>query len=262
MREYKLPVKPSPLDGRDWKASAIYPKITLPETLDLRPTLFKVRDQGDQGSCVAMAGACMKEWQEIKDVQMAEYMSPQFIYNNREDTAEEGMYLRDLMQILQKMGDCLEELWPYGRLDHPSEEAYDNALDYLILNYAQVNTIDELKTALYKNGVCVIAVPVYNYGIRMWRPTYEGQDYLGGHCMAIVGYNKDGFIIRNSWGDWGQNGYCTFPYSDWGMQWEVWTSIDADSYKPDPPPKPKLWFKWWYIPIVLAVIIGFYFILR
>lgn len=258
---YKLNVKPSPRDPRDWKASAIYPKITLPEELDLRPAMFKVRDQGDQGSCVAMGGAAMKEWQEVKDVQLAEYMSPQFIYNNREDPDEEGMYGRDLMQILQKIGICRESLWSYGRLGHPSEEAYDDAKNFIIQNYAQVDTVEALKTALYKNGVCGMAVPVYNFEERMW---FGSGSPLGGHWMAVCGYLKEGFIIRNSWGeDWGDDGYCIFPYADWGMQWEQWTSIDADSFEPEPvPPIPVSWFKWWYVPIVIVIVIVGYFILR
>jgi hypothetical protein len=81
--------------------------------------------------------------------------------------------------------------------------------------------------------------------------------------MTFCGYDDDEqcFYIRNSWGnDWGDGGYCIFPYSDWGCQWETWTTIDADSYKPDPP-KPS-WFKWWYIPIAMAIIAGLYFLLR
>lgn len=34
-----------------------------------------------------------------------------------------------------------------------------------------------------------------------------------GHAITIVGYNDDGFIIKNSWGtDWGNNGYATLSY--------------------------------------------------
>lgn len=35
----------------------------------------------------------------------------------------------------------------------------------------------------------------------------------GGHAVAIVGYGKDGFLIKNSWGaDWGDNGYAWISY--------------------------------------------------
>jgi C1A family cysteine protease len=58
--------------------------------------------------------------------------------------------------------------------------------------------------------------------------------------MAIVGWDTEGFIIRNSWGDdWNDDGHTIFPYTDWGLQWEVWTAIDDTT----PIPIPKL--SWW-----------------
>jgi len=249
--KYKLNVRKSPLDKRDWKASAIYPKIVLPEVVDYRDEQLPIRDQGNQGSCAAMAGAAMKEWQERIDVALDEYMSPQFIYNNREDTSEEGMYMRDLMGVLRERGDSLESFCKYGSKT-VSKAAYENALNFIIKNYASVDAIEELKTALYTNGPCIIAVPVYNYSTRMWKQM-SGDYFLGGHAMCLVGYNTDGFIIRNSWGrGWGDGGYCIFPYEDWGLQWETWTTIDEHSSDP-PEPEPKknkFWEfikKYWWI---------------
>jgi C1A family cysteine protease len=63
----------------------------------------------------------------------------------------------------------------------------------------------------------------------MWykRP---GDYYLGGHAMTIVGYDGDGFIIRNSWSSqWGESGYTFYQFKDFGMHWEIWTAIDANS---------------------------------
>merc|ERR1712146_203018 len=98
------------------------------------------------------------------------------------------------------------------------------------------------------NGPCLICVPVYNYGMKMWEQG-ENDKANGGHAMTIVGYNKFGFIIRNSWVSyWADEGHCLFPYEDWGKQWEVWTSIDEESkinYKPEsdhesePEPEPE-----------------------
>lgn len=243
MTEFKLNVKQSPIDRRDWKVSAIYPKMALPEVVDHVPNMQPIRDQGTQGSCAAMGGAAMKEWQENKDVGLNEYMSPQFIYNNREDLTEEGMYMRDLMEILKEKGDCLEKLFPYGTMGKPSIEVLMNASKYKTLNYASIDTIDDLKISLYTNGPCIIAIPVYNYTERLWfkRP---GDTMLGGHAMCVAGYNKYGFAIRNSWGTgWGQNGYCLMPYEDFGMQWELWSTCDDTSFEPEPvpptPPEPE-----------------------
>jgi hypothetical protein len=259
--KYKLNVKRSPFDARDYKASTIYPKIILPEIIDYRKDMFAIRDQAGQGACVAMAGSAMKEWQEKFDSFINDYLSPQFIYNNREDPNSEGMYMRNLMGILLNKGVCSEASYPYLSFKPITEAIYKEALNYIIKNYASIDTIDELKTALYVNGPCVIAVPVYNFSERMWKQN-AGDVFLGGHAMCICGYNKGGFIIRNSWGrfDWGQEGYCIFPYEDWGCQWEVWTGIDEDSYDPPIPPVPdkKGWFKryWWLVTLgVIAITV-------
>jgi len=41
-------------------------------------------------------------------------------------------------------------------------------------------------------------------------------DSLGGHAFALVGYNKTGFVVQNSWGlVWGNCGFGVLPYEDW-----------------------------------------------
>lgn len=254
-RNYLLNVYPSPVDNRDILASAIYPVISLPVEVDLRPKLQPIRDQGNQGACAAMAGAAMKEYQEFLDSLLNEYFSPQFIYSLR-NGGEEGMYMRDLMSILYKQGDCTEKEFPYGSTGKPSQFILSNASRYIIKSYAVVETIDELKTAIFLNGVCIIAVPVYNYTERMW---YQrgGDEYLGGHAMAVVGYNINGFIIRNSWGTgWGKDGYCIMAYDDFSLAYEYWTTIDERSIPlPNPEPRKSLFKRlWWLIPIIAIVI--------
>lgn len=244
-KNFKLNIKKSPVDERDYIAETILPaEGDLPPELDLRPSLQPIRDQGPYGTCAAQTSACMKEWQERHDVSFNEYMSPQFIYNNRENQNSEGMYSRDVMKILNHIGSVTEKEYPYATTEPISDELKAKAYQYHIEGYASIGSIDSLKTALVKNGPCYLAIPVYNYGPRMWKPQ-QGDTMLGGHAMAIVGYNYDGFIIRNSWGtSWGDNGYTIFPYEDWGLQWEVWTTIDAESSDPLPPrPKGKKFFE-------------------
>lgn len=37
---------------------------------------------------------------------------------------------------------------------------------------------------------------------------------IGGHCVIICGFNKDGFYIQNSWDEsWGLHGFCLLPYA-------------------------------------------------
>ena len=37
----------------------------------------------------------------------------------------------------------------------------------------------------------------------------------GGHAFCIVGYDEDGFIILNSWGEWGSHGLAILTCKDW-----------------------------------------------
>ena len=120
----------SPKDLRDWKFAKT--TIKLPETFDLREQLMPVRDQGSQGTCAAQVASCMKEYQERMERGFNEYMSPQFIYNNRsywnneiqdgEDISEDyGMACRDIMKILSKIGVCPERMYPYGLIQYAKE---------------------------------------------------------------------------------------------------------------------------------------------
>lgn len=243
----KLNIKKSPVDERDFIAETIHSaEGEVPATLDLRPDLQPIRNQGQQGTCAAQTSACMKEWQEKKDYGFDEYMSPQFIYNNRRNQDSSGMFSRDVMSILHKVGSVSEHAYVYGTFDPISDELKKDALKHVIKAYATILSATALKRSLCLNGPCYIAFPVYNYGPRMWKPE-QGELRLGGHAVTVVGYNEEGFILRNSWGsNWGDDGYTIFPYEDWGLQWEVWTAIDDESEKPLPPkPEPKRILSWW-----------------
>ena len=85
--------------------------LDFEETLDLRKDLQPIRDQGSQGTCYAQSAACAKEWQEKKDYNLDEHLSPQFFYNNRFnkydiDNTDDGMFGRDVMKLLCNVGIC------------------------------------------------------------------------------------------------------------------------------------------------------------
>ena len=226
----KLTIEPSPIDKRDYVIESITPvSNNLPEVFDMRDSLKEVRDQGSEGTCAAFTASCIKEYQEYFDTNFTDYMSPRFIYSNRQNQDSEGMYPRDVMKILHKIGSVSESSVPYHNTEVNTEEYLDSAEKYKFKAYASINTIDALKHSLYENGPAFLAVPVYNYGEHMWMPTNKTK-LIGGHAMAIVGWNNEGFIIRNSWGtNWQDNGYTIFPYKHWGMQWEIWSTIDVDN---------------------------------
>jgi C1A family cysteine protease len=234
----------SPIDNRDYKYGekcTVLSVDAIPETLDYRNEMSFVRNQGSKATCVAFATSAMKEWQERDIIGKNRYMSPEFIYENRCNRDIEGMNLRDAMDILLKSGICSEATYPYNRNDVPSttiipQPVYDEATKFKIKSYARINTQEELKTALLHKGPCLVAFPCYNNAINFWKQE-TGDVSLGGHCVLIVGYDKNGYILRNSWAiTWGDYGYTYYPYGDWGEHWEIWSSIDLPT---DPNTLPK-----------------------
>ena len=262
-KNYLCATKKSPVDLRDWRMEDVF-KVSSNKLasidqveFDLRTDMKDCRDQGTQGSCVACTGSAIKEYHEKKNVGFTDYMSPQFIYNLREDLSEEGMYCRDLMKILSSIGSVPEDKYPYENSlspDNISDGLYNLAGQFKISGYAQIYTIDGVKQSLVENGPCLAALPVYNYSTRFWDSTLssssnessetettESSDpnkddklgfLLGGHAIAFVGWTSLGFIVRNSWGSgYGDNGYGIFTWSDFtnGTFWEIWGTVDGNT---------------------------------
>jgi C1A family cysteine protease len=128
---------------------------------------------------------------------------------------------------------------PYGEDDDsskPSKRASRHAKRYKIKNYARIETPDGLKRALYMIGPCFIVLPKYHDGEQFWRKS-RGRSLRDstavGHAVAVLGYNKHGFILLNSWGPtWNGNGLTLLPYKHWDKVWETWVSYTV-------PEKPK-----------------------
>ena len=115
LTQYQFNLQKSPHDPRDFMLEAIYPDaVTLPEELDYRPQMQPIRDQGNQGTCSAQTAAAFKEWQEFVDVEYKSYFSPQFVYNLRENQGASGMFPRDTMEILFKVGIVPESDYHYN----------------------------------------------------------------------------------------------------------------------------------------------------
>lgn len=245
---YSLGAIPSTQDARDYAYPLIHVRTIVPPTLDLRNSLTGVRDQGQQGTCVAQAGACCKEYQEKREIGFNEYLSPQFVYNNRINYPGVGMSGRDLMRILRDLGIAQEANFVYGNQtirDAIPDVARQDALNFRIKSYAQIefkynangtpaysNNIEAVKLALVENGPTVIILPCYNYGPRFWYRPDAGAILIGWHAVALVGYNASGFIVRNSWGTgWENRGYCEMSYSDFNLKpmSEHWTMTDDKS---------------------------------
>lgn len=222
----------------------VFPKtIEYYQTADLRKTGFfpDVFNQGALGSSVAHALLAAYIFSLRKDGISIDNnsgtspnkLSPQFIYYNQRVIAgttecDSGSSIRDGIKVLERLGVCTEELYPYNCeyfRERPTDEAYANA--YATKQHIQYRRIrvlleDIMKSISIKCPV-IMGFTVYDSfehpdvartGI-MPVPK-PGEKIIGHHCVLIVGYDipKKYLLCRNSWGDkFGQAGYFWVPFS-------------------------------------------------
>ena len=221
---------PSPYDSRDYTVSTVsLAEAELPEEYLVEG--MKVLDQGSIGSCVAHACATAMGYGEIKSGIAAHDFSRGFIYGNRResDWQGEGMYVRQALKQLNHNGDCEYKEFPYNEEYPKVKERIESNKDYLlekakpfsIVNYFRCNSESEVKRTLLNQGAVVLSIPVYDSFDTNCPLPQEEDEYIGGHAMCIIGWDKNGWIIQNSWSkSWGDKGKLYLPY-DYPIT-EIW----------------------------------------
>lgn len=212
----------SPHDPRD----LIYEQLASSGNYTQLPPEFSLamnspRDQGRRGTCAAFTGMSIAEYHNA-----GVELSPEFIYHHRESPV--GMYARNVFSILKKLGVPEEDLYPYCESDcerRPTRKIYKRAKRYRITGYARLNSIDGIKRALVESGPVYISLPMYNDGPTFWKQSSDDETAIG-HAVTITGYDREGFIFKNSWGtEWNQLGYGLLPFADFNIVYEIWTAI-------------------------------------
>lgn len=212
----------SPLDENDivWENLANFPSDVdaLPEELIL--SCLPVRNQGKRGTCAAFAGAAC--------VEKISHLSPEFIYYHRKNKPAHGMSGRDVFKILKERGVPLESEYPYGSVDPPSKKICNLAKCNRVANFFRITSLEGIKRALCQLGKVYIQLLQYTSANDFWRKAYETQVPAGLHAVVIIGYNKEGFLIRNSWGK--EQNETIFKYSEYPLIREAWvgTKINCD----------------------------------
>ncbi len=184
------------LDGTE-EIFSFRDKIQLPEEYSYENFLPEVLDQGNKSICVPCSISSWINWKKnLLDGQIIDHkIDLERIYNIRENKNIEGMQIKEALKFLKREGD--------------------------IDSYAMIGSFQILKYAIIVNGPCIGGLIVKNQETDDF---WNGPKNLGGHAISIVGYNKDGLIIRNSWGkDFGINGYCHMKYPDFSNFFELWT---------------------------------------
>lgn len=234
-------------DDRDYLMRAYLPVIRLPKKVDYTRKVSPVRDQGNEGTCVAFATASgMKEYQEMLDYSKLILLSPRFIYNEckRIDgmPGVEGTTIRIAMKVIKTKGVCREKFWPYSphQKDKAQKGVAVDAKQFRVLTYARILNLNELRLSVYSKGPCVIGVEVFE-GFMMTRTGIvplpgKNEEGLGGHAICAVGYDDQKKLIKfkNSWSEkWGEKGFGFLPYAYVERyMMDAWSSVDIEDPNP------------------------------
>ena len=211
----------------------------LPDSVDLKQYFNSIKNQGQQGSCLAHAVTSIFEYAMKRNAQKEVDLSEAFLYYNarkldknddvstQEDT---GSRYKPAMDSLAQYGIALERLCPYNDevySQEPSAEAYADAATRKLLVAKNVKrTINDVKSALTDGYPVAGSFRLMSSFFKVTdgyipMPTEEeikednAENKHSHHAMVIVGYSDAlrMFVVRNSWGtDWGDGGYCYLPY--------------------------------------------------
>ena len=226
------------------------------EAVDLRYGFSQVRDQGQEGSCVAFATTSIFEYflNSIQGVDDSS-LSPRFLYYHIGERGEDGRFsgkgssFCKAIESLTENGVCEER---YCRYDEdantaPSAEAVENAKQYKVVEALNVRVDHDTITSALSDGFPVaVSLRIFDSfgsskGGFVFNPTPEevAEEDKHYHAMVIVGYLKDApvYIVRNSWGkQFGDKGYCYVPFSyidnpDYCRQALIITEVSSGSLK-------------------------------
>lgn len=199
---------PSTMDGSEHIYNNIE-SLSLPEEYSYVEFMSKILDQGVEPICVPCSISAYINWK----------------INMKEGKTDD--YRVNLKQIFNNAGGNSRGMTFKNALSYVRHNGVDTTIGKVkIQEYALVRNVNALKNAIIANGPCVGGLPVYDdTGVpNFWDE--RGLMFKGGHAISIVGWNKEGFIIRNSWGRYfGEKGYAVLPYNQFDLFFEVWTIV-------------------------------------
>lgn len=236
----------SKIDVRDYQvACAAAPNVELPEVFELN--MRAVKNQHSVSSCVAHALAAVVEYFNFMQEKSDTTMSTEFIYGNRinHTYTDKGMIIRDALENLRKYGTCPNSSMP-GNIEVPEaiRRFNQDALGVIpvaypnrITNYCSLYKKNDMKLWLMTKGPVVFSVKWYeNYWLTVNNELHfdEKSEPSGCHCMVIYGWNKEGWLFQNSWGNtWGDGGRAVYPYDAtireaWGVEDTCYSTYKDD----------------------------------
>lgn len=244
-KKFVLNCVPSTDPEQDWTfedavdAQVIRVRPSVPTSIDLRDSWWTINDQGKTGACVGFATAYgVLRWHYVRErkIKKTELPSARFIWMANKETDEltrypttfietAGTQTKLALRVARKYGCVLEDLLPMnGKLSTRSRAVfYALAARLRLSNYHNLGrNLDNWRKWLAFKGPILTRLGVdrtwdratQNKGILN---VYQPDTVRGGHAVCLVGYPKDYFIARNSWGtDWGDKGFA-YAYNDYAV---------------------------------------------
>lgn len=212
-----------------------------PEEYDLREDWWQIGDQGRTGSCVGWATAdSVLRWHfaRLGSITEDQHLSIRFIwmaaketdvFNTRPTTFIEdaGTSLKAALDVARKLGCVTDAVLPFERntvFRGTERSFYARASRQKIASYHNLTQSPEAwRQWIYQCGPILTRLDVddafYNAAQTEGRlDDYNLTNAQGGHAVAIVGYTRDRFIVRNSWGKaWGDRGFA-FASNDYARK--------------------------------------------
>lgn len=242
-----LDARPDRLDLRDREFRPMLRSLpeqwpSVSEVENMLPCYTKsglILDQGREGACTGFGLASVINyliWTDavkkhgsiecLSHLKKERQVSPKMLYNMARLYDEwdgedyEGSSCRGAMKGWHRHGVCTREGWKDNneRNENWATEAVRNPLGA----YYRINkdSVVDMQSAIQEVGAIYCSSSIHE---GWWSLTGEklqvisqSSEIVGAHAFALVGYNADGFIVQNSWGEsWGYNGFAVLSYSDW-----------------------------------------------
>ena len=190
----------------------------LPESFDWRNTpgaLTPIKDQGSCGSCYSFAiTGALESAMSIFGKQPDLNLSEQQIVSCSDAYACGGGYMTTASYVVD-VGLTEETNFPYvarGVRCKSRLPIKAKAVSYKLLGDGNRSpSKEEIKAALVEKGPLFITVMAGGSGWSGSGKSVTSCRRRGGtnHMIILTGWDKDGWIIRNSWGkNWGDKGYA------------------------------------------------------
>ncbi len=228
---------PSRDTDKDWRfehmvSAGILRAAPLPKSKDLRERWWDIGDQGETGSCVGWATAdSVLRWHFVKAGRLgkSEHLSPRYIWMASKETDEyttqpttfiesDGTSLKSALDIARNYGCVVDKVLPFEPPTLFGGEVkafYAIAAQRKIASYVNLRRDPTVwRRWLATTGPILTRLDCDDAWMNAKSTggvlaTYDPTSASGGHAVALVGYDANMFIVRNSWGTtlWGDQGY-------------------------------------------------------